>query len=270
MDYLGREGAPISAELWDAIDGAVVSTAKETLVGRRFLPLHGPLGPGVGIAAVDQPGKQEVFENGFAVAASRTVLQIPQLYQDFWILWRDLEEAARVGVPLDVSGARQAAQAISRREDEMVFYGVKSLGIDGLLTAKGSLSVKRSNWEEGEGAFADVVAAVTLLQQKGRYGKYTLVVSPDLYVQLQRIQPGTGILESERVKKLVDGKLYMSTVLQAKTALLVCAQPQFMDLAVGQDISTAYTEQVDLNHHLRILETAVPRIKAPDAIVVIK
>ena len=32
----------------------------------------------------------------------------------------------------------------------------------------------------------------------------------------------------------------------------------------------AYTEAVDLNHHLRVLETALPRVKSPDAVVVIK
>ncbi len=75
-------------------------------------------------------------------------------------------------------------------------------------------------------------------------------------------------MEIERVRQLLEGRIFQATVLQPGTALLLCAQPQYMDLLVGQDIRTAYTEQVELNHHLRILETALPRIKYPDAVVV--
>jgi uncharacterized linocin/CFP29 family protein len=44
MDYLSRDGSPISAELWAEIDKTVVSTAKKVLTGRRFLSVYGPLG----------------------------------------------------------------------------------------------------------------------------------------------------------------------------------------------------------------------------------
>ena len=150
----------------------------------------------------------------------------------------------------------------------MVFYGVKSLGVDGLLTVPGVNKLKRGDWGTGEGAFIGIVTGVSALQQRGRMSRHTLVVSPDLFVQLHRIQPGTGLMEIERVRQLLEGRIFQATVLQPGTALLLCTQPQYMDLLVGQDIRTAYTEQVELNHHLRILETALPRIKYPDAVVV--
>ncbi|MGD9559749.1 MAG: family 1 encapsulin nanocompartment shell protein [Oscillospiraceae bacterium] len=272
MDYLSRGDAPFDEALWSRIDAAVVDAAKGILVARRFLPLFGPVGPGADVARIDLFGqKEEVAKDGFAVMKNRTVQQIPQLCEDFWLYWRDLAMYEKEGVPVDLGSARAASEALARREDTMVFYGVKELGIDGLLTAKGTASQKRSDWSTGEGAFTDVAAAVTTLLQNGRIGRHTLVMSSDLYVQLQRIQPGTGELESKRVGKLLEGGgMYMSTVLQPKTALLVCAQPQYMDLVVGQDISTAFTEAVDLNYHLRVLETALPRVKAPDAVVVFK
>ena len=270
MDYLARDDAPFSEELWKQIDGAVVSGAKETLVGRRFLPLYGPLGPGVAHIKIDHPGKEEVLQDGFAVMQNRELAQLPQLYEDFWIYWRDYAAANHANLPLDLSPAREAAQILARREDNMIFYGNKALGIDGLLTASGSQSVKRSDWSSGEGAFTDVASAMTALQQNGCYSRYTLIVSPDLYISLQRLQASVGVLEAERIARLINGKVFMATVLEPNTALLVCPQPQFMDLVVGQDMATAYTELVDLNHHLRILETALPRIKNPKAIVVFK
>lgn len=270
MEYLSRGDAPFSDELWEKIDTAVTEAAKGTLIGRRFIPLYGPLGGGVSFARIDAPGREEVFEDGFSTMSNREMIQVPQLYEDFWLYWRDLESYARDSLPVEVGAAATSAQKLAMREDSMIFYGVPRLGIDGILTAKGAGSIKRSDWAAGEGAFTDVANGIAMLLEKGRVGRHTLVVSQDLFVQLQRIQGGTGVLESERIGKLLDGRIYTSPVLKPKTAFMVAAQGYYMDLLVGQDISTAYTEAVDLNHHLRVLETALVRIKCPDAIVVFK
>ena len=95
-----------------------------------------------------------------------------------------------------------------------------------------------------------------------------LVLSPDLYAKLERIQPGTGRLELERVSGLLDGRVLRAYVLGTGKAILVAAEAQNMDLAVGLDLSVSYLELKDLNHSLRIVETALPRIKRADAIVV--
>jgi uncharacterized linocin/CFP29 family protein len=41
---------------------------------------------------------------------------------------------------------------------------------------------------------------------------------------------------------------------------------QHFDLAVGQDLATAYLESRNLNHYLRVMETIALRIKDPGAI----
>lgn len=270
MDYLSRGDAPFNDDLWGRIDAAVTSAAKETLVARRFMPLYGPLGPGAAMVNIDNPEKTEQLEDGFGTIIGRSYAQIPQLYEDFWLYWRDLAASVQDGLPVDLSPAKAAGQKLAWKEDSMVFSGVKALDIDGLLTAKGTSTQKRGDWATGENAFSDVATATATLMQKGYIGRHTLIVSQDLYVQLQRIQPGTGLLESKRIEKLLDGGLFYAPMLPAKTALLASAQAQYMDLVVGQDIRTAYTEAVDLNHHLRVLETALPRIKAPEAIVIFK
>lgn len=268
-DTLGRNGSPFSEELWQHIDEAVIDTARQTLAARRFLPMYGPLGLGAGIAAIDQLCREEVDEDGFAVVQGRRLVQIPQLYEDFWLYWRDIEAGGAAGAEMNLSAAHMAAQALALREDKMVFHGVKSLGVEGLLTAKGVGRQSRAgSWSEGENAYADVARAMTSLLQKGRIGKLRLVVSPDVRIQMERLQPGTGLLESKRVEKLLGSKIVMSVSLAPNTAMLLSAQPQYMDLLVGQDISVAYLEAVDLNHRLRALETAIVRVKAPDAIVV--
>lgn len=267
MDYLGRSGAPCPEELWSAIDNAVVSSAKNALAARRFIPFTGPAGASAQFAKIDRFNKSEEFDEWYVKTTNRQVVEIPQLYSDFWLNWRDIEAS---GTMPDLSGAMFAAQKLARHEDEMVFYGIPALGVEGLATVKGSSSIKRKDWSQGENAFADVAAGIETLAKNGRIGRRALTVSPDLAIQLQRIQPGTGQLESKRIKKLVGSGIIVSPVLKSGTALLACAEPFCMDLLVGQDIRTAYLESVDLNHHFRVLETALPRIKCPDAIVILK
>lgn len=266
MDFLCRDGAPIPSGLWDSIDSAVVSTASKILKARCFLSLGGPVGAGVQFTKIDKFNRKEEFEDWYVKTTNRQIIEIPQIYSDFWLNWRDLEADA---VP-NLSAAHMAAQRLAQHEDEMIFYGIPAIGLDGLLTVKGSLSVKRSDWSSGEGAFSDIAAGMTALEKNNRVGRYVLVVSPDIFIQLQRIQPGTGVLESKRIKKLLGSKIIKSTVLKNNTAFLVCAENYCMDLLIGQDMTTAYLESVDMNHHLRVMETALLRIKCPDAIVIFK
>jgi uncharacterized linocin/CFP29 family protein len=169
---------------------------------------------------------------------------------------------------VDLSKAVASAEACALREDKLIFFGNTELGYDGLLTAPGTNKITKKDWSTGENAFADVAAAIGLLAEKGIYGTYTLVVSADLYMKMQRLQPGTGLLEIDRVSKLLDGHLIKSPVLGKEKAVLVCSDERNMDLAVGQDMAAAYLEQKDLNHSLRVLETVVLRIKRKQAIVV--
>ncbi len=87
-------------------------------------------------------------------------------------------------------------------------------------------------------------------------------------MQLQRIQPGTGITEYERLSKMVNGNIFSTPVMGSDKAVLINAEPHNMDLVIGQDIAASYLETKDLNHYFRIIETVLPRIKNKDAVVV--
>ena len=268
MSYLSRGEGPVPEGLWDDIDDAVVSAARKTLVGRRFLHVFGPLGIGAESINIDDvDGVDEEYDDGLMVTTGRKFVEIPTIYDDFTLLAKDLEYSAKYGYPIDLSKAMASAEAISMKEDKLIFFGSKKQGYEGLLNASGVNKIKKSNWKEGENAFADVAAAIETLVSKGVFGTYSLIVSPDLYMQMQRIQPGTGLMEIDRVSKLVKGHIYRAPVLGSGKAALVCAESRNMDLVIGQDMAAAYLEQVDLNHVFRLLETVLLRIKRAQSIV---
>ena len=269
MSYLSRESSSLSEGLWEQIDSAIVKAARNVLIGRRFLHIFGPLGIGVETIAIDDAdGVKEVEKNGLIITQGRKLTEIPMVYDDFMLLAKDLEGAKKSGFPVDLSKAEIAAEKCALKEDKLIFFGDKELGYDGLLTVSGAKKIAKKDWSTGEGAFTDIAAGIAYLTGKSIYGPYALALSPDLYMQMQRLQPGTGLLEIDRVAKLVGGHIYQSPVLGNGKAVLIGSDEKNMDLVIGQDMAAAYLEQKELNHSLRVLETVLLRIKQKQAIVV--
>ena len=134
MDYLSRDGSPIASELWDKIDDAVVSMARQTLVGRRFLEIYGPLGAGIQSINVDDLSELEETGDGLVKIKGRRYEHIPLITQDFSLLWRDLEASEQMGLPVDLSAVMEAAAKCAKKEDKFIFFGNEEMGYKGLLT----------------------------------------------------------------------------------------------------------------------------------------
>ena len=273
-EYLQRDQAPFATAEWAAIDHTVVRTAQSVLVGRRFISLVGPFGPGVealpnDVLGGDSGGQIDLLGNAESESLSignRRFLPLPLLYKDFWVHWRDLESSRLIGVPLEVGKAAAAAAATAQTEDRLIFDGEPSLDLPGLRTVEGRQRVPMSDWDSMGRAFADVVEGVRVLTQAGFTGPYALAVSPRLYADLNRVFDATGVLELEQVEKLARRGVYPTAALPEPGALLLDSGAQNLDLAVGLDLSTAYVESDNLNHRLRVLESLVLRIRRPGAI----
>lgn len=278
MEFLDRKSAPLSEEEWSRVDEAVVNAARSLLVGRRFISVLGPLGPGIYTmpfsvfsgrtpAGIGMDGDDDSF---MVQAERRASINLPLLYKDFKIVWRDVESDRLLGVPLDVSAAAVAANDVAVQEDGLIFNGNRELALEGLLTAAKRQKVKIGNWQETGAALADVVKAVGALAEAGHYGPYALAVSPRLFGHMVRVYDNTGRLELEQVKALVGGGVYYSNAIGGNKAVVVAAGSRNLELAVGQDLSTGYLGPVNLNHQFRVLETVALLIRRQDAICTIE
>ncbi len=269
MSYLSRESSSLSNELWSQIDSTVVKSARSVLTGRRFLHLVGPLGAGTQAVPVDDADSlKETDAGGLKTVSGRKFIQLPILYEDFKLLARDLESADQSGLPVDLSKAARAAQNCALKEDKLIFFGKPEFGYDGLLTVEGARKIPKKDWSTGENAFTDIASGITYFAEAGINPPYALAVSPDLYLQMERLQPGTGLLEIDRVSKMLDGHLYLARALGQKKAVLAGCDAINMDLVVGQDMAAAYLEQTDMNHSLRVVESVLLRIKRKEAVAV--
>lgn len=278
MDILDRQAAPLTPEEWARIDEAVVGTARSMLVGRRVIGILGPLGTGVYsmpysvFSGNTAAGLDLVGEKSDTVVEPdrRVTINLPVLYKDFKISWRDVEADRHLGIPLDVSTAAVAANYVAVQEDGLIFNGSSEVGHEGIFTASGRLTVPISAWDKTGNALADAVKAVGALAAAGHYGPYAMIVSPVLFGSMVRVYGNTGMLELDQVKALISGGVHHSNVISGKKAAVIAMGPQNLNLAVGQDMTTGYLGPENMNHVFRVLETVALLIRRPDAICTIE
>ena len=255
-----REESPLDTSQWEKVDDTVNKVAKNILVGRRFLKLYGPLGFGAYTVPL-----YSYSTEGAVRAKIAAQLPLKMISKDFIITMKDLE-AFNAGQPFDLAPVAAAASMCAFLEDELIFLGDEESGLEGLLNAKGRTTATLGDWGTEGQALKDISAAIAKLTATGFYGPFAVVVNPMRYSQLQRVHGRRGIMESELIEKRSGAGLYQSPAIPEDKALVISPQPQYVDLAVGQDLVTAYVETAEMEHRFRVFETLALRIKQPGAI----
>ncbi|MCL6630237.1 MAG: bacteriocin family protein, partial [Armatimonadetes bacterium] len=197
---------------------------------------------------------------------NRTFMPIPSIYKDFRIYWRDIETSRNTGAPLDVSSAAGAASFVADCEDSLILNGDEKLGLEGLTNAERRNSVPLLDWDEPGQAFQNVVNAVQKLVDSGFYGPYAMVVSPVMFAKMQRVYGSTGVLEINQVREIATAGVFQTAVLRDNKVVLVSTGAENLDIAIAQDLITAYLGPDNMNHPFRVLEALVLRIRRPEAI----
>lgn len=276
-DFLDRSNAPLREEEWRQIDTLVVEVARRQLVGRRFIPVFGPLGAGTQdvdydvFTGTDAAVVSTLGESTDPVRAKRRVHEhMPLVYKDFMLYWRDLESNRLMGTPVDLGAAAAAASFCAQKEDDLIFNGNDDLGYPGLTTVEGRQVLQASDWDVAGNAFTDIVQATRLLIDQGFFGPFALVVSPKAFSQMQRVYANSGVLEINHVREIATGGVFQSPLLRDKLGFVVSMGIQNFDIAIGQDLITAYLGPEKMNHPFRVMESLVLRIKRPGAIVTLE
>jgi uncharacterized linocin/CFP29 family protein len=258
--FLGREDAPISGETWDLLDTVMIEAAKGILSGRRLLGISGPYGLGLkAVPLADGRGRK-----GFITS---DLLPLPLLQVSFCLGKRDIAAYERDHVAFDACAVATAACACATAEDTLIFEGAP--GIAGLLSAKGSRSVKITPWETVGAAADEVIAAVTALDDAGFHGPYALGLAPARYNLLLRRYPQGEGTELDHLRTIATAGISKAPVL-AEGGVLLAAGKQYAEIVIGQDMSVGFIGPADENLEFSISESLVPVIHTPAAVCVLK
>lgn len=263
--FLGRSDAPFEDKVWKALDEAAIEAAKAVLTGRRILDIEGPYGIHTKTLPLED---YSVAEGNVKVQASR-VLPVPLIETTFTLSTRDLATFEKTGFALDFKEITDAAIAIAQAEDALVFEGNKALGIEGLLNAKGSLSLKLGKWDEPGAAANDIIKAVTLLDEAGFHGPYVLALAPSLYNLLLRVYPHGNLTEAQHIQGITGNKIVKASAIK-EGGLLMASGKQFATLVIGQDLMVGFVGPTGSGFEFTISESVVPRIRMPSSICILK
>jgi len=260
-NYLNRGAAGIPESLWERIDKAAQEAAADILTARRFLDLEGPFGVGLTSVEIGSERYCRPADPEAAGVVASNAVAVPALQQVFELSIRRVEGHLRMGLPLDLSPVEEAAEAVARREDEIVYYGIEELGVSGLLTAKNRHRTEIGDWNQVEQALNEVLTAVGQLDDAGFRGPYVLALSPARYNALFRRYEGSDMLQLDHLRRLCEGGVYKAPV---EGGLVI--DPRVGTLRVGQDLEVGYSANDGIHHKLFASESLVLVLSDPGAV----
>jgi uncharacterized linocin/CFP29 family protein len=258
--YLLREDAPIAAGTWEVFDSIMLEAAKSIIAGRRILTLEGPYGLGLKAVPLSDPEVASAPVIG-------AMLPLALMTRDFTMAKRDLAAFEKDGIMLDTKPVAQAAIECAKMEDEVVFKGTKEA--PGLLTAKGSNSLKLSSWQEIGTAAEDIIKAVTALDGAGFHGPYSLALAPARYNLLLRRYPNGNASELEHIGTMATEGVVKAPVLESGGILLASGR-QYASIVLGQDMSVGFIGPVSERLEFSVTESLTPYVRQPRALCLLK
>jgi uncharacterized linocin/CFP29 family protein len=256
--YLGREDAPIGEETWKALDATMTEVAKSVMAGRRLLYVEGPFGLGLkGVPLQDIKGESGLVTSAF--------VPVNLIQKSFVLSKRDLAASEREGLPFNTAPVAAAALDCALLEDKIIFNGVQ--GSQGLLTSKGAGEQKLTAWKEVGKAADEIISALTMLDNAGFHGPYSLALSPDRYNLLLRRYPQGGT-ELEQIRSMTDG-VFKAPILESGGVLLASGR-QFAAIVLGQDMSVGFIGPAEEDLEFSISESLALLVRQPKSICVLK
>ena len=262
--YLGREDAPFGASVWEQLDGALIAAAKSELVGRRLLHIEGPYGLGLKMVPVEDA----VIAEGAPEVVASTSIPLALIRNTFTLGARDLASHERDGVALDLANVAQAAMACAMLEDDLIFNGSKGLNARGLLNVAGN-KVKLSTWAKVGDAADDIIKALTVLDDNGFHGPYTLALAPSRYNLLFRRYRQGKQTEMEHLQIMVTEGIFKAPSLKDGGVLLASGKP-FASIVLGQDMMIGFIGPSGGELEFSISESLALRVRQSKSICVLE
>lgn len=260
-----RDDAPFGAETWKRLDDVMIAAARSQLVGRRMLHVNGP--HGLGLRAVTLADEERRDEEQRARLITTRVLPLHYIHRTFSLDVRDLAAHEREGVLLDTRAVASAAIDAARLEDDLIFNGAP--GVPGLTGIEGAHHRDLAAWTEVGDAVDDLIQAVTMLDEAGFHGPYTLGLSPDRYNLLFRRYRNGNQTEIEHLRLMVTDGIYKAPVLR-NGGVLLASGPQYASLVLGQDLTIGFIGPDDRSLVFSLSESLALWVARPQAVAVLE
>lgn len=262
MNHLLREIAPMADVAWAAVDEEASEAAKATLAGRRFVDFTGPLGweaHAIDLGEVDDVGDPP-FAN--VRARQRRALALVELRASFRVPREKLDALARGAKQTDLDEVAEAARKIALAEDAIIFDGLSSAGVEGILGASPHDPVAlEADYERYPNAVAE---AIVCLREAGVDGPFGIALGSRCHTGLTTTTSG-GYPVMEHVRRILDGPMVWAPGIDGACVLSMRGGDH--ELIIGQDLSVGFESADGDAVHLYLEESMTFRNLEPGAAV---
>jgi uncharacterized linocin/CFP29 family protein len=265
MDYLRRQAAPISDEVWKALDDAVVQAARHVLAARRIATFDGPHGWEHVATRLGTSTPCRSAE-GEAVVCVPDVVLLLEVRVDFSLPWASIEVFERGAPVLDTGPAETAARELALAEDRIAFHG--NPAGNGFLTDRKSPRTHVQDWKRPGQVLSDLVKAVEILDTGGIPGPYEAVLPPARYYEYLQAVDEAGYPTARQLREVLKA-VHRSPVIREGGAVFSTRGDDFV-FSVGGDLATGYRLHDRDAVHLFCVETVAPQTVTPEAVCVLE
>lgn len=152
-------------------------------------------------------------------------------------------------------------------EDKLILQGTDN--VPGLLTVPQTLRSSLHPWEELGQASLDIINAISLLDEAGFPGPYTLALPPSLYnLLLHRYPPGEST-ELAHIQKIVQDRVVKAPALK-KGGILLQANENFVSIIVGQDLQIGLLGIDGEGFFFSVSESITLLIRKPQSVCILE
>jgi uncharacterized linocin/CFP29 family protein len=151
---------------------------------------------------------------------------------------RELDAVGRGGDNPDLAAVVAASERVAHFEDDAIFNGNASAGIDGIIPSSPHAVIHVSSADEWPAA---IVKAKEVLKAAGVGGPYVLAAGKNAYDELSAGSEDGYPLRKRVEQQLADGHVVWAPAVNQ--AVLLSLRGSDYRLSVGQDLSIGYAYQ---------------------------
>lgn len=272
LEFVGTDETQLTLEQYQVIEAAAITAVRKPLVGRLVMPRKELNNFGIQQIKTYTQTDMSAAVIGMAmvqgaadiVGLTPGTLNVPVIWKDFIIPYRDLESSRTTGVPLDTTFAVDSGRRVAEAEETLIWEGLK--GFTGFMGVTGRLTEgSAGSWATAGNAYTDIKDAIAELENAGYSGRPTLLVTPNQKADLLVIFTNTGIPQLVQIRELCDVQTVHFFADDA-SALMVMPDPENFELQIGQNTIVHIAQREDMDVFCRTFEALIPQFKRATSI----
>jgi uncharacterized linocin/CFP29 family protein len=280
---------PWSDEQWARVSQTVQKEAARSRVAASFLPLIGPLPPDtdfvrgaeLSYVANPSPPPPQLMHVDDRRTIQLATLQVRAQLRGAQVADPNLSSALEI--------FRRAASVLARLEDAIVFRGQTNtnqgpppLAINQLpaiwTVSGGNTTNGLFDWavatpspsagaaQTGQQLVQDVSQQIGVLESRGQFGPFAVVLSDSLFTLAQSPNPNMVLPSDRIIPFLGGGPLLRSSTLAVDTGFIIALGGAPFELVIASDVSVGFLQvTTDPAYVFRVYEKIALRVKEPSA-----